>query len=205
MVFKGLKRYLFILIACIAVLVYINSRKPNLISLSTNATILAFGDSLTQGVGASPHKDYPSQLAKILGHKVINAGISGETTTQGLKRFENVLNDTNPEAIILLEGGNDFLRNVPRHTTHQNLSKMITLAQSKNITMLLVSVPEKSLFLSDAEIYKSLAKEYNIQLLEDSLSNLLSKPDKKSDLIHLNDRGYHELALSISEQFNFQN
>ena len=203
--FKGLRLYLSIFVACFAVLLLINLNKSSPIEIDNGENILAFGDSLTQGVGASPNYDYPSQLAKILNQNVINAGISGETTAEGLKRFERTVNQYNPDAIILLEGGNDFIRNVPRQITHDNLSKMISIAQNKHIPILLVSVPEKGLFLSDAEIYKALAKEYNVPILLDVVSDLLSEPAKKSDLIHLNNDGYFELATKIAEQFHIKN
>ncbi|MBM7072740.1 arylesterase [Shewanella sp. 202IG2-18] len=201
--FKGLHRYLFILAACFVVLFIFNSNKPSLIELNDGATLLAFGDSLTQGIGASANQDYPAQLSKILNQKIINAGISGETTSEGLKRFEQTINEHSPDAIILLEGGNDFIRNVPRSVTHQNLFQMIDIAKAQGIEVLLISVPEKGIFLSDAEIYRSLAKEHNIPLLTDTLSDLLGTPAKKSDLIHLNNQGYFDLALAISKQFNF--
>ncbi|NNM14640.1 MAG: arylesterase, partial [Gammaproteobacteria bacterium] len=79
--------------------------------LSQNATIVAFGDSLTQGVGTTRDKSYPAVLAEISGRNVINAGISGETTTEGLGRFASVLEQNAPELVILIEGGNDILRN----------------------------------------------------------------------------------------------
>ena len=202
--FKGLRLYLIIFIACFAILFFVNLNKPSPIEIDDGSTILAFGDSLTQGIGASPNHDYPSQLERILKVKVINAGISGETTSEGLKRFIRTLDKYNPDAVILLEGGNDFLRNVPRQITHDNLSKMINITQSRHIPILLVSVPEKGLFLSDAEIYNSLAKEHNVPIVLDVVSDLLSEPAKKSDLIHLNDAGYLELATEISEQFNIK-
>ena len=203
--FKGLHRYFFVLAACFVVLFLINLNKSSPIELNDGATILAFGDSLTQGIGASAYNDYPSQLSRLLGQKVVNVGISGETTSEGLKRFEKTVNEYSPDALILLEGGNDFIRNVPRNLTHQNLSQMIDIAKNKHIKILLVSVPEKGVFLSDAEIYKSLAKEHNVPLVDDVLSELLGTPAKKSDLIHLNDQGYYDLAAAISKQFNFTN
>ncbi len=202
---KGLRFYLIIFVACFAVLLFINLSKSRPVKIDNGSTILAFGDSLTQGIGASPYYDYPSQLAGILNQKVINAGISGETTAEGLRRFEKTLNKYRPDAVILLEGGNDFIRNVPRRITYENLSAMITVAQSKHIPVLLVSVPEKGLFLSDAEIYKALAEAHNIPVLLDVVSDLLADPAKKSDLIHLNNDGYFELAEEISEQFHIRN
>ena len=76
--------------------------------LAPGATIVAFGDSLTAGVGASSGADYPAQLASLTGYRVVNAGVSGETTAEGVKRLPAVLAKYSPELLILLEGGNDF-------------------------------------------------------------------------------------------------
>ncbi|ABV88521.1 arylesterase [Shewanella pealeana] len=165
--------------------------------LSENARVLAFGDSLTYGVGASKGQDYPSQLAGISGFEVINAGVSGETTSGGKKRLAQLLAHHDPELLILLEGGNDFLRNQPLATTKANLAQMIEIAQAKQIPVLLVAVPQKSLFLSPSPIYAELAEQYELVLVEDTLSSLLRTPSKKSDAIHLNDEGYTALAEAI--------
>ncbi|MCK8044657.1 arylesterase [Shewanella sp. 1CM18E] len=171
--------------------------KPTIPPLSDNARILAFGDSLTYGVGASKGQDYPSQLAKLSGFEVINAGVSGETTTQGAARLEALLNAHSPELLILLEGGNDFLRNHSVQATKANLASMIEMAQSYQVPVVLVAVPQKSLFLSPSPIYAELADQYELVLVEDTLSNLLKTSAMKSDTIHLNDQGYLALANAI--------
>ncbi|WP_044555683.1 arylesterase [Shewanella piezotolerans] len=171
--------------------------KAQVPQLSSQATIVAFGDSLTAGVGASAGSDYPTQLANLSGFNIINAGISGETTKEGLKRLSSVLAKHGPELLILLEGGNDFLRNRPLAETKANLAAMIELAQSQGVTVLLIAVPQKSLFLTASPIYAELAQEYQLVILEETLSDLLASPSKKSDAIHLNDAGYQVLAEAV--------
>lgn len=167
--------------------------------LPPNARLLAFGDSLTFGVGAAKGQDYPSQLAAISGFEVINAGISGETTTGGLKRLNGLLDTHLPQVLILLEGGNDFLRNHSEAKTKANLASMIEMAQAKQIPVLLVAVPQKSLFVSPSPIYAELAEQYQLVLVEDTLSDLLKSPSMKSDAIHLNEQGYLALANAVYE------
>ena len=171
--------------------------EPKLEPLSYGAKILAFGDSLTFGVGSGSGKNYPQALTELTGLEVINAGISGETTTGGLKRFESELDKHVPDMIILMEGGNDILRNHSQTTTKQNLSKMIEIAQSRQIPIILMGVPEKKLFSDSAPFYQELAEEYALVYDGESLSNLLRKPKFKSDPIHLNSAGYQELASRI--------
>lgn len=165
--------------------------------LSSNAKILAFGDSLTAGVGAKKNQAYPKILENLSGFTVINAGISGETTSQGLKRFDYVIEKHQPQLIILLEGGNDILRNVSQSEIKKNLMTMIEIAQKENIPLILIGVPEKKLFSNSAKIYSELAEEYDLVFEKDILANLLRTPELKSDPIHFNAKGYKKLAEAI--------
>ena len=181
---------IFILIGC--------SEVP-LNQLTSDSKILAFGDSLTSGKSVAKQHNYPSVLANLSGLTVINGGISGETTAQGLKRFENTLIEHQPDLIILLEGGNDFLRNKSLALTQSNLAKMIEIAQSYNIQLILLAVPTKSLFLSPADFYQDLAKKYDVVLIEDIVTDLLKNNEYKSDQIHFNQLGYQKLAQHIHQ------
>jgi len=180
--------FIFIISGC-------NSKKLAL--LPQQGTILAFGDSLTIGKGVDIAYSYPSVLAELSGRKVINAGITGEVSSQGLLRLEKVLKDIKPDFVVLLEGGNDILQNKDLTLTKGNLSKMIELIMEKNIPVILVGVPNKTLSDNSAKIYYELSKEYKL-LLEDSIiKKLLINPQYKSDEHHFNKKGYHLLAESI--------
>jgi lysophospholipase L1-like esterase len=168
--------------------------KPYFTKLSSDGTILAFGDSLTAGNGTSSENSYPSVLSQISGHKVINAGISGETTEQGAARFARVLQETHPQLVILMEGGNDILRNISPQDTKRNLESMIKQAQLQQVQILLVGIPSKSLFSSHAEFYDDLAKQYNLLLDDNSVAKLEKSPEYKSDEVHFNQQGYKILA-----------
>jgi len=180
----------FILAAC---------SEPPLKQLSHDSKVLAFGDSLTSGKGVSKAFNYPSVLANLTGLTVINSGISGETTTQGLKRIEKKLIEYQPDLVILLEGGNDFLRNKSHAQIKGNLAKMIEITQSLNIDLVLLAVPTKSVFLSPSEIYQDLAQKYEVVLIEDIVTDLLKNNEYKSDQIHFNQLGYQKLAERIHQ------
>ena len=172
---------------------------PDRDALPTGGTILAFGDSLTAGVGAPPGQSYPDVLAELTGLRVVNAGISGETTIGGRNRLPRVLDDTNPDLLILLQGGNDILRNQRPDGIKANLAAMIELAERQGVTVVLLGVPEKKLFSDSAPLYAELAADFDVIFDDDLLAGLLRSPSYKSDPIHLNARGYAKLAEEIHD------
>ncbi len=165
--------------------------------LAPDDVILAFGDSLTEGVGASADESYPARLAVLSGHRVVNAGVSGETSAEGLARLPEVLEDEEPALMILLLGGNDILRNGSPVEAKRNLSGMIEMALDREVEVVLVGVPEKSLFSKSAPLYEELAEEHGVVLIDDMVASLLKKPGYKSDAVHLNAAGYREMAERI--------
>ena len=174
------------------------SEQPSLPKLSGNAAILAFGDSITYGTGASAQHDYPNILAGMTGLKVINAGIPGEISSNGLLRLPALLDLHQPELLILIHGGNDMLRKTSQQQIVNNLESMIREAKQRKIAVIILGVPQPGLFLlSSAEIYQTLAVEQQIPADLDTLSFILTKNSMKSDLIHPNDQGYYLLAERI--------
>jgi len=173
------------------------SDNKKLTPLSGDSTILAFGDSLTYGVGSKGGKAYPEALSDLTGLKVINAGKSGETTSQGVLRFPVILEKYSPELVVLLEGGNDILRNQPASVTKINLLTMVELARAQGISVVLMGVPKKSLFSDSAPLYEEIAEKYDLAFDGELLSDLLRSPKYKADPIHLNSEGYQKLAEGI--------
>lgn len=191
------KAYNFLVSILCAFLLLACSDSPTLNPLTDNDIILAFGDSLTVGVGTSENNNYPTVLALLSDMQVVGSGVSGEETTQGLQRLPRVLDDVQPSLVILLEGGNDILRNRSVQQIKSNLASMIEIIQSREIDVLLVGVPEKKLFSDVAPLYEELAEEYQLVLADDQLSSLLRNNEYKSDAVHLNSQGYRMLAESI--------
>jgi acyl-CoA thioesterase I len=184
-------------ILLILTLALVSCSSESLPKLSDDGVILAFGDSLTAGVGVKPEQSYPTQLANLTGLKVINAGVSGETTAEGVARFKELIDSHYPDLVILLEGGNDILRNHSEIETKRNLASMIEYAQQKQIPLVLVGVPKKSLFSSSADFYAQLSDEYQLILDDWSISEIIKTPSLKSDSVHFNQAGYKKLADNI--------
>jgi lysophospholipase L1-like esterase len=172
-------------------------QSPRLTPLSQNATILAFGDSLTYGTGAGLAGAYPAQLEKRLGKRVVNAGVPGEVSGAGLKRLPQLLAQHQPELVILCHGGNDLLKRRSQDELRDNLRRMIELIRRQGAQVVLVAVPAPGLLVEPPQLYTDLANEYNLPCQADILARLLTTPDLKSDLVHLNAAGYARLAEAL--------
>lgn len=170
---------------------------PELKPLGPGDRILAFGDSLTFGTGVNAEQSYPSVLARLSGLDVINAGIPGETAAQGAKRLPAELEATQAALVILIEGGNDILRNRNSDLIKADLERMIRLIQQSGIPVVLLGVPEKKLFSDAAPFYRELAEQYSLVFDGELIGRLMRTPSLKSDPIHFNAAGYREMAESI--------
>lgn len=164
--------------------------------LPKTATVAILGDSLSYGTGAEKGQDYPSLLAANTGWNIINAGVPGDTSADGLERLQYLLDNHEIDLLIVELGGNDFLRRVPEAETMNNLKSILTEIKANNIQPLLVAIPEFSPFgaavgsLSDHKLYEQLAKETNTPLIKDIFSDVLGKNALKADPIHPNAEGY---------------
>ncbi|HBA64922.1 MAG TPA: arylesterase [Methylococcaceae bacterium] len=173
---------------------------PTLSGLPENAVILAFGDSLTYGSGASDGDAYPRVLSNLIDREVINEGISGETSQSGAQRLPALLDEYRPDLLILIHGGNDMLRKIPVQETIDHLNSMIAEAQQRNIGVIMMGVPKPALFLLDsAEFYRTIAEQNGIPADLNTLPELLGSTEFKSDPVHLNPAGYKKLAEKIRD------
>ncbi|MCB1866222.1 MAG: arylesterase [Chromatiales bacterium] len=167
--------------------------------LEPGARVLAFGDSLTAGTGAPAGRGYPDALRAATGLDVRAAGVPGETTAGGAKRFADALDEHRPELVILLEGGNDFLRGVPASQTEANLRRMLNEAQQRSIGVYLVAVPRPGLLLSTDPLYERLGEEFEVPVDTSTLVEILRDARLKSDPVHPNAAGYARMAESIAD------
>jgi len=194
-------KYILIAIVLILILFSLSQKETNIQPLNPQDSILAFGDSLTYGYNAEHSESYPSVLSHLTGYKIINEGILGDTSVDGVKRLAPLLEDSNIKLMILCFGGNDLIQGLSKENLKNNLKTMIHMAKEKNIQVLLISVPNLNIFgLSAMELYEEVAEEESIPLLSGMLSNILSQPSLKSDQIHPNAKGYKIMAEKIYEK-----
>jgi len=131
---------------------------------------------------------------------VINAGVSGETSADGLKRLPALLKEKSVKLIILCFGGNDIIRKKPMNALKNNLKTMIHMAKEKNVEVLFVSVPNISpLGLTPLHLYEEISQEEEVPLLNGILADILGNPLLKSDRVHPNALGYKQMAHRIYE------
>ena len=165
--------------------------------IEKNATVLAFGDSLTYGVG-SHNKAYPMYLQILIKRNVINVGIPGEISKDGLQRLPVFLRTYNPNLVILCHGGNDIIRGLSKDKLIKNLKQMIHIIKKSGAQVLLVAVPNFNMFNFKTEsLYKDLASEENILYEGHILEKIENDKTLKSDRIHPNTKGYELMAKSF--------
>lgn len=172
--------------------------------LPADAVILAFGDSLTYGTNVEEAQSYPSVLAQLSSHSVINSGVAGEMSADGLMRLPAVLDEEHPQLLILIHGGNDILRRVPHEQIVANLTAMIAEAKKRNIKVVMLGVPALQLFsavgLSSLEsdpLYQQVAEAEKVPIDLTSLPEIITNRELKSDQVHPNAQGYQRLADAV--------
>lgn len=188
-----------LLLLFIGLLLSCSSEPPKLTPLPKNGVILALGDSLTEGVGAERSDAYPAILETLLKRRVVNAGVSGDTTKEGLNRLPALLIKYHPSLVIVSLGGNDLLRRVPDKEITKHLEKIITDCKTNKAQVVVLAPPKPNLSLSSPELYDKLAKKYHIVVNTSLLPGLLSTREFKSDHIHLNKAGYQRLAEGVAK------
>ncbi len=169
--------------------------------------IVAFGDSLTAGYGVEPGKSYPDDLQRLIdsaGYKyhVVNLGVSGDTTTDGIQRLPDVL-AAKPVIVILEFGGNDGLRGLPVATTRANQIQMVEALQRAGIQILLagMSLPRNygpDYIRSFEQVYVDVAGQFHLARIPFLLEGVGGHPELlQADGIHPTAEGSRIVALNV--------
>jgi len=165
---------------------------------SRGANVIAFGDSLTAGYGARPGEDYPSRLSALIGAPVVNAGVSGDTTSSALARLDNDVLARDPRIVLVGLGGNDFLGGVPIATTEANLREIVRKIEGAGAMVVLLGFRFPSLTADYESMYERIAKDEGCLLVPRILRDILNDASMKSDAIHPNAKGYALMAERIA-------
>jgi acyl-CoA thioesterase-1 len=180
---------------------------PIAIAQKSTPTIVCFGDSLTAGHGASAGHSYPDYLQQLLDshgyhYRVVNMGISGDTSKDGVTRLNSVL-AAHPAITVVEFGGNDVLRGLPITATRANLDHIVATLQHAGIKVALAGITIPPNYGSDYiqainETYVLAAKKFNVPLLPFILTNVYTIPGAiQSDGIHPTDKGNALVAQNI--------
>jgi acyl-CoA thioesterase I len=169
--------------------------------------IVAFGNSLTAGLGVAQTDSYPAQLQRTLdaagyAYRVVNAGVSGDTTAGGVRRVSWVL--TSKPAIVILElGANDGLRGLSLHETEANLEKIIQQFQQASVTVVLAGMklpPNYGQEYTDGfeALYRAVAKQYHLTLIPFFLDGVAGSSSlNQADGIHPTGEGYRLIVERV--------
>ena len=172
---------------------------PRIAPVGPNDVIVAFGDSLTYGTGATESESYPAALAELIGRKVVRAGVPGEVTAGALQRLPAVIEEFRPALMIVCIGGNDMLQRVDVATIKANLREIISTIRAGGTSVVLVGVPKPALLTSAAEFYAEIAREFDVPYEGRIVTDVLYQRELKSDTVHPNARGYRKMAEAIAE------
>lgn len=169
--------------------------------------IVAFGDSLTAGLGVTPDEAYPAQLAQWLheqgfAYDVINAGVSGETSAGGLRRVDWILK-SQPTLVILELGVNDGLRGQPLQETYGNLKAIIQRFKAKDVMVVLAGMRLPLNYGDDytrefSGMYERLAKEYGVPFIPFFLEGVATHRHlNQGDGVHPTAEGYSIVVQNV--------
>lgn len=162
--------------------------------------IIAFGDSLVAGQGATSGKDFVSLVADNLGVEIINAGVGGDTTATGKARLQADVLEQKPDVVILLLGGNDALRRIPEQQTFGNLSQIIDSIEARGAKVLLLGIRGGLLSDSYKKNFETLAEQKNVAFVPNILEGIFGRGELMADGIHPNDAGYKKIAERVQIQ-----
>lgn len=183
------------------------SSPPSAAVKDTRPLIAAFGDSLTAGYGTKPGESYPDYLQHDLNSRgynyhVLNAGISGNTSKDGVLRAHKIA-DLHPAIAIVAFGGNDGLRGIPISDTEMNLASIITTFRDVHAKIVLGGITLPPNYGPDYiaqfnAMYETLAKDYHLPLLPFMLKDVYNVPgDMQNDGIHATAKGNQQVARNF--------
>lgn len=167
--------------------------------LRPNAVILAFGDSLTFGSGTEGGSSYPAQLEKLIRREVVNAGVAGEDSADGVRRLSGALTEHEPDLVILGLGGNGQPQSLDRQQMQSDLRRMFEIVTQRGIPVVMIAGSQPGLGASGVDLYEELAQELKIPVVHAPLGDRMLDPQNPDEQILRNEEGYRKLAEAVVE------
>ena len=194
------------LCAALATVLLASCSSPTEAPVAHGSTVVVLGDSISAGYGLTPEQSWVAHLGTASGWRMVNGGVSGDTSAQGLARLPALLEEHRPAVVLILLGGNDFLRKQSLTELRANLSAIAAQSRQAAARPVLVAVPAPSIAgaalrsLSDHEVYADLAGDLKVPLVDDAVAGVLSRPEWKLDALHPNAEGHRELAARVAKK-----
>lgn len=163
---------------------------------SQGKKIIAFGDSLIAGYGASSGNDFVSLLEDEIGESIVNLGVPGEITLHGLSRID-IVTKHHPKVVMVLLGGNDYIRGIPIETTFKTLDEIVQKIQKAGAVVVLLGIQGGILTDPYEKRFRELAKKRETLYVPNVLEGIIGKTEYMSDEVHPNDKGYRIIADKI--------
>jgi len=187
-----------IIVLGLGIFVWFIGSKREIRNINSNGKdIICFGDSITFGYGVNPGEDYPTALTKILNREVINAGVDGDTSIEGLERIKADVLEKDPYIVLIEFTGNDFIKKVPMDLTVSNITKMVREVQKAGRIAAIVDI-SAGLFLLEyrIQLYR-IARSTGSIFVPAVLRGIITNPSMKSDFMHPNAQGYKIVAERV--------
>jgi len=186
----------------------VSMKQPTAPPQTWRPIIVCFGDSLTAGYGTDPGQAYPDDLQKILDdsnypYRVINEGVSGNTTKDGVDRLAHII-ALHPQLVVVEFGGNDGLRGLPIEQTKKNMSTIVDELQASGAKVALAGITLPPDYGPDYiakfnAMYPALAKQYKVPLLPFLLKDVYGVPgDMQDDATHATAQGNKQVAANVA-------
>ena len=174
---------------------------PKADALGPGSRVLALGDSLTYGTGATLETSYPEALAAMTQWTMVNAGVPGDLAQQGCSRLAPLLEEHRPQLVLVFLGGNDILRRGSTDALTEGLVQCANAAREAKVPMVLFAVPRFELTgFTDSPIFASIATSSKVAFLTPQLGKLLGNDKLRADTVHLNGDGYRALAGNVAAE-----
>ena len=193
----GLKWKRLFLVLTLGLMMSACKTEPKQAPLPAEARVLAFGDSLTYGAGVLPEESYPAQLQALIQRQVVNGGVSGELSGDGLRRLPIWLDEYEPKMLILCHGANDLLRSLSEEKAAENVRAMVKMARDRGIDVVLIAVPKFGLMRAPPTFYEDIAREFDIPIERFVLNDIVRNSALRSDSVHPNAEGYRLIAQAL--------